>query len=443
MKSTFKRGIAATLPAVLLAGTALAAGAAAPTVLGGGATLPIPAYLGLSESSGATNFGKAGSVFGYFATQSSGLNVEYCATGSGKGKDIFGGPGVISGVTYYVQDPCANAANSKATSYGFEPASRSPLPTHPALAGTDAPLTQADYNFYITDNPGSTIEPVELPSIFGSIAIAYHLSGLSGRITLTDAQICGVYNGSITKWGTLLGNSNATAIIPVYRSDGSGTSFNFSNHLATVCSGFNGNQTFTLADPKLPADAVGASGNAGIVAEVNSANGSFGYIEAGYISTLSGSGVNYADVKNGKNGTVYDPITGLPTSAALITAGELVKDYQVVQGTGPATLQKLTNVRSPNCVVVVPPADYANPSSGYSIVAVTYLLFNSSGNGTSGATDLHTLVTDLDTPGNFKGGLNHITTVDEAGKPGTTGYSSVSSTFASILTPTASSCIKQ
>jgi phosphate transport system substrate-binding protein len=466
MKVQFKRAIAASIPLALLAGSTLAAGAAntsrqsvywtlsvrpLATELGGGATLPIPAYLGRSagggyEGTGATSFGVAGSVFGYFASQVGGLNVEYCATGSSKGK------GVIDEPANTVDMPCANAASATATLFGFLPPSGLPRQTYPTLAGSDVPLAQSDYSLYTTEH-ARPLEPVELPSLFGSIAIVYHDNALpfsARRLTLTDAKICGIYNGSIKTFGELLGTTNATAIHPVYRSDQSGTSFNFSNHLATLCSGFNGNQTFAIADPKLPATSIGAKGNGGIIAAVNAINGAVGYVETGYLRDLpAGTGpINYADVVNATTKTAVDPFAGLPDAAFTITASDLQTNVQIVQGRGPATTAPLTGVRSDSCVRVVAPKYYANPARGYPIIAVTYLLFNSvntnaGSNGTVVADGLRLLERDLTTPSLFRGGSTpHITTVDKAGvATGTTGYSSLDSTFAPVLQATANACI--
>jgi ABC-type phosphate transport system substrate-binding protein len=470
MKLLIKRAVSATIPLALLAGSTFGAAAAqfnlqrsfeplgirinatGPAVLGGGATLPVPAYLGKSaggkyEGSGTTSFGVAGSIFGYFASHTGGLNVAYCATGSGKGKGVF------DGVPNTVDIACANAANPTATTYGFLPPSGSPTQTYPTLAGTDAPLAQADYSAYLADHP-SPMEPVELPSVFGSIAIYYNdptLPSSITRISLTDAQICAVYTGAITKFSQITGNSADTTVIhPVYRLDGSGTSFNFSNHLATVCGKpFNGNQTFyPSADPSLPTGtAVGGTGNGGVIAAVQATVGGFGYAEAGYLAAVTLThAVDYANVKNGRSGGVYDPILGLPAAANTVAASSLKTNVQVVQGSGPATTSALTGVRSGSCVKVIPPSAYANPSTGYPIVAVTYLLINSAKNGSQLTTALRLLEKDLTTPTLFKhpGATTPITTVDEAEPAvtsGTTGYSSLGSTFSSTIQGTANACI--
>ncbi len=463
MKRQLKRAIAASVPLALIAGSALAAGAsqvpqatfhmfgARPlvtntVVLGGGATLPVPAYLGRSlnggyQSSGQTSVGVAGSIFGYFASQTGGFNVEYCSTGSGKGKGVFDGP------INTVDIPCSNAASgSSATTFGFLPPSGSPRQTFANLAGTDAPLAQTEYSSYIS-NHASPMEPVELPSVYGSIAIYYHDAAQTTRITLSDAQLCSIYTGGVTTFGQLLHNSDPTRIVPVYRADGSGTSFNFTNHLQKAC-GFGVNQTFTMADTKLPASAVGATGNGGVIAEIKAVNGAIGYAEAGYLLPLA-SGTNYADVINATTNVAYDPIVGLPAAANTVTSSSLQSNVavnQTVYGGGPATTSALTGVRSGSCVKVLVPSAYAQPKTGYPIVAVTYLLANSAGNASYGASALRLLEKDLTTPSLFKhpGASTPITTVDEAEpavSSGTTGYSSLGSTFASTIQGAANSCI--
>ena len=463
MKKKLKRAIAASVPLALIAGSAMAAGAsqipqttfhmfgARPAVtntvvLGGGATLPVPAYLGKSfnggyQSSGTTTVGVSGSVFGYFASQTGGLNVEYCSTGSGKGKGVFDGP------INTVDIPCSNAASgSPATTFGFLPPSGSPRQTFPNLAGTDAPLAQTDYSSY-TSNHASPMEPVELPSLYGSIAIYYREDNHTTRITLTDAQLCRIYSTTPVTFNQLLGNGDNTTIVPVYRADGSGTSFNFTNHLQSACK-FGVNQTFLSAVNGLPANAVGATGNGGVIAAVKAANGAVGYAEAGYLLPLA-SGTNYANVVNATTNVAYDPIAGLPAAANTVTSGSLQSNVAVNQTTyngGPATTSALTGVRSGSCVKVLLPSAYAKPKTGYPIIAVTYLLSNSAGNGSYAAAALRLLEKDLTTPSLFKhpGASAPITTVDEAEpavSSGTTGYSSLGSTFATVIQSAANSCI--
>ncbi len=466
MNKSLWRAVAASLPVAALAASTLAAAAApitqsrvyspsvrqvrpfaqrfrtfasTPTAIGGGATLPIPAYLGASEPSGTTNFGLAGSLFGFFAAQSGGLNVEYCATGSGKGKGVFAGPAGT------VDNPCSNAGIPMPP-YGFAPPGGTNL-RYPALAGTDAPLTQSDYTTFEMDNQSTQLEPVEVPSIVGSIAIYYKPpSGITQRVNFTEEEICKLYDGKMT---TFPGSS--TKVTLYYRGDGSGTSFNFSNHLANAglnannpdCKNFNGSQTFfPNADPKLPSNAVPEQGNSGVVAGVSSGPpGSIGYAETGYILSPA-SGTNYGTV-DGKN-----PVTNLPEAAASVkdVSGTVLTDQAVIEtgggaGTGPAGHVALTGVPAPGCVQLVNPSAFALPPAGYPIVAVTYLVFYHNGNNGQSAA-LQRLVDILNTSTDFAAGK--ITTINPASQTtgrGTTGYSALGSSFNTQLKRVASSCI--
>lgn len=459
-----RRVVATAIPLAVLASTSLASdaqqfgrvyhpfavrtAATGPATLGGGATLPIPGYLGTKTLlTGQSTTGATGSLFGYFATTSGGLNVQYCATGSGKGKGVF------EGVSGTVNNPCSNdLAGSTSTVFGFLP-SGGTKQNFPTLTGTDAPLLGTDYTTY--DNNHASGEPVELPSIFGSVAIYYHFAGVSGRANITTTNLCGIYDGRLTNFSQIFSGAPATTFQAVYRSDGSGTTFNFSNHLATVCAGadagkYNGNQTSTGATstteafPSLPKSAMGESGNASVVSYIASTANTIGYAEAGYI-TSPASGTNYATVDS------MDPIKNLPEAANSISSSNLLANGVVVTPTngGPVTTTTITpRTAGTKCLELVTPSSYAKPSTGYSIIAVTYLLFNSTLNGTTVAPAIKNLETIINTPGDFKNPSTTapITTIDQAepqtkAGAGTTGYSSLGSTFNATLKNAASTCI--
>ena len=321
--------------------------------------------------------------------------------------------------------------------------------TDPDITGADAPLAQSEYSEFITNKGGTRLEPVELPSIVGSIALLYNDPDIpiQTQVNLTDAQICGIVEGKITNWSQL--GRKARALFFVYRSDGSGTTFSFSNHLLAVCtaSGLNTSQNFTGATPPnvdvfpgtLPLNFVGESGNVGVTDEVVATAGAVGYVEAANAKSAVGGSVQFAKVNE------RDPIKDLPQSAAVLTydAKNISVDSAVVTTGGPATVAALTGVPKAGCVLLTNPSAYANikSSTGYTIVAVTNLLFSASGNGSTNAANLQTLITELNTPSLFG---NQITTVNPASKTtgtGTTGYSALGASFNAKLKSTAKACI--
>lgn len=415
------------------------------TFVGGGATLPALAYEGANALTENPATPSPGSIFAEFATLT-GVTTQYCQTGSGFGRNVYtGAPGVTGGVNGACPFPLGTSPTSTS---GFG----APLSlglTDPDLTGTDIPMSQTDYTNYVTDRtPNGFGEPVSVPSIIGSVALLYNLNGVTTRIALTDKQICEIVEGKITNWKMLSPKFPNTPLFFVYRSDGSGTTFSFSNHEVAACgtgSGLNVSQAFTAAagtvsviGPTVPANFVGESGNVGVANEIVSHNGYIGYAEAANALADVGGSVNFATV-NGK-----DPIKNLPETAATFGyTSTVVTDSVVATLGGPATVQPLSPAPAKaGCVVIAVPSKYANPKIGYPIIAITNVLFSSAGNGSTNATNLQALVTELNTRADFAPGK--ITSVDPSNKlqgTGTTGYSALGATFNASLIKVAKSCI--
>ncbi len=449
MSTILRRVIAASIPAAMLAGSALSSDAAprfftlarpfatAPTLYAGGATLPIIAYLGKALSSGTASLPVAGSgsVFAYFAAIAGGAPIEYCATGSGKGKGVFDGPaGTVS-------SPCANAASGATGTVGFDPGTRALPVVYPNITGSDSPLsttsgsTEGDYQKFIA-NAGVRKEPTELPALVGSVGIFYNNNQVTSQLSLTTSQLCSVVTNKITNWSQL--GKPAKAIHFVYRADGSGTTFSFSNHLSAECSGISANQLFTpgvVTTP--PAGSLGETGNSAVASTVAATDGAIGYVETANASTyVSGSGKALAKV-DGK-----DPIRNLPESAYAITSSSLQADYAITSTTGPAQSGPIPGVPgTKGCVELVKPSGYAKLTAGYPIVAVTYLLFGQGGNGSSTAA-LQNLVATVTNETNYASGkITKVNRSTSTAGTGTTGYASLSPSIASAIAGKASGCI--
>jgi ABC-type phosphate transport system substrate-binding protein len=426
------------------------------TYVAGGATLPAVGYEGSTATTNNPSTPVAGSVFGYFQSVLSGNNtvIQYCQTGSGFGKKVYDG---LAGATAGVNGPCAALGVKPGSTNGFGAPSALALPD-PDIVGSDSPLTGNDpvageYNIFLANKGASRTEPVELPEISGSVSIFYNnVQTGSTQIHLTDAQICGMVLGTITNWSSLGFPSKTLKF--VYRSDGSGTTFSFSNHLQAVCgsSSISTAQNFTGAAPPnvnvvavAPPSSIGASGNPGVVSTVTSTDGAIGYAEAANAlsARVPASGINFALV----NG--FDPIKNLPEAAAKLNGvTSIVKDSIVVVSTGHgATTAAISPAPThAGCVLLVKPSAYANLSGGYPIVAVSYQLYGYSGNGTNN-TRLRTLAQELTKSGivyNNQSGTKNITTVDAATSTvgtGTTGFSNLGTSFQTPVKTASNACI--
>ena len=153
---------------------------------------------------------------------------------------------------------------------------------------SDAPLSNAQ----LAAAPGLVL----FPETLGGVAITYNLAafGISNNTTLrfTSAVIAGIYEGVITKWNDpaieALNpgiNFPPNLITAVHRSDGSGTTYAFTNFLSVTnpnwanMVGYSTSVTWPV--DKL-ANGVGAKGNPGVAGAVKNTNGAIGYVDVIY-----------------------------------------------------------------------------------------------------------------------------------------------------------------
>ncbi|TMV88303.1 phosphate ABC transporter substrate-binding protein PstS [Thioclava sp. BHET1] len=129
---------------------------------------------------------------------------------------------------------------------------------------------------------------VQFPTVMGGIVPVVHIDGVKpGEMVLDGPTLAKIYEGKITKWndpeieklnpGLKLPDA---AIAVVYRSDGSGTTFNFTTYLADVLPEWNDNVGVSTS-VEWPAG-IGAKGNAGVAANVQQTGNSIGYVEYAY-----------------------------------------------------------------------------------------------------------------------------------------------------------------
>jgi phosphate transport system substrate-binding protein len=154
-------------------------------------------------------------------------------------------------------------------------------------------ITAKTVDFGATDMPlkAEDLEKnglIQFPAIMGGVVPVYNLKDLPGvKLKFTGDTIAGIYGGQIKKWndpaiaalnpGVKLPDES---ISPVYRSDGSGTTFLFTNYLSKVNAGWKSSVGEGSA-VKWPVG-VGGKGNEGVASYVQRLNGSIGYVEYAY-----------------------------------------------------------------------------------------------------------------------------------------------------------------
>ena len=147
------------------------------------------------------------------------------------------------------------------------------------FGASDAPLTKDQFS--------SCKGCEQIPWALSSTSIPYHVPGVSYGLKLTGKVLAGIYLGHITRWnagaikkinpGVKLPDLKIT---PVYRSDGSGTSYNFTDYLSSVSKEWK-NKVGVGTQPSFPTG-IGGRGSAGLAAVVSRTDGAIGYVDEAY-----------------------------------------------------------------------------------------------------------------------------------------------------------------
>ena len=176
----------------------------------------------------------------------------------------------------------------------------------------------------MTDNQTATAEAkyghiLHIPMTSGAVAICYNLAGIgSGQLKLTGDVLANIYLKKITKWNDpAIAALNpdlklpATAIAVVHRSDGSGTTYIFTNYLSKVSPDWS-SQIGNATAVKWPGD-IGGQGSAGVAGQVQQVPGAIGYVELAYAIQNK---ITWAKVKNAA-GNYIEPSLAATTAAAV------------------------------------------------------------------------------------------------------------------------------
>jgi phosphate transport system substrate-binding protein len=188
------------------------------------------------------------------------------------------------------------------------------------FAATDKPLSSGDL-----EKNGL----VQFPGVVIGIAPVVHLPGLgAGKLVLDPKTLAGIFLGKITKWDDpALKALNRDLALPdlaiavVHRSDGSGTTFTFTDYLCKVSPEWKekvGSDTAV----KWPTG-LGGKGNQGVAAYVQQVKGSIGYVEYAYATQ---NGMAHARMVNRNGKTVAPSIDSFSAAAAGADFGA-VKDF--------------------------------------------------------------------------------------------------------------------
>ena len=194
-------------------------------------------------------------------------------------------------------------------------------------------FTEGTVDFGATDGPMSVaqMEAVQknvlhVPTVIGAVVLTYNLPSLGAtQLQLDGASIADIYLGRITKWndkriaaanpGVSLPN---TDIIVVHRSDGSGTTYVFTDYLTKVSREWKDKVNYATS-VKFPVG-LGGKGNEGVTQQVKQLEGTIGYVELIYAVSNK---LPYAKVKNAAGNFV---VPSLASATAAAASAKFAKD---------------------------------------------------------------------------------------------------------------------
>ena len=210
-------------------------------------------------------------AIGYFKQLQKGVSISYQGVGSGQGRTDF---------------------MNKVVDF----------------AGTDAPYAAGT---------APTVPFLYVPTVVAPITVSYNVSGLTG-LKLSADTIAKIFQAQITTWDDpAIKTDNPSAKLPstkitvVHRSDGSGTTQNFTNFLVKAAP-----TAWTLgtgSTVQWPASTQGASGNGGVAQLVKSTDGAVGYVD--FSDAVAGD-LTFAAIKN-SSGKYISPSTKSASAAVV------------------------------------------------------------------------------------------------------------------------------
>jgi phosphate transport system substrate-binding protein len=147
------------------------------------------------------------------------------------------------------------------------------------FGASDAPMTDEEL--------GAAPGTLHLPTVLGSVAVAYNLPGLAQPLRLDGATLAALFQGRVKKWNDpRIAALNpgvrlpATDVLPVYRTDGSGTTYVFTDYLSAVSPEWKQGPG-TGKSVRWPTG-LGGKGNEGVTGQVKQTPGAIGYVELAY-----------------------------------------------------------------------------------------------------------------------------------------------------------------
>ena len=197
------------------------------------------------------------------------------------------------------------------------------------LAGTvdfgasDAPMTDEQLS-------QAKFKVLHFPTVLGAVVPTYNVPGVSADVSFSQKALAGIFLGTITKWNDPeIAKANpgvslpAADIVVVHRSDGSGTSFIWTDFLSKVSEDWK-TKVNKGASVNWPVG-LGGKGNEGVAGLVKQTSGAIGYVELIYAIQ---NNIPYGKVQNAAGKFLKADLAGV-TAAAAGAANNMPEDFRV------------------------------------------------------------------------------------------------------------------
>jgi phosphate transport system substrate-binding protein len=195
------------------------------------------------------------------------------------------------------------------------------------FGASDGPMSDEQLKTF-QDKHGFPI--LHFPTVLGADVPTYNISGVSGELNFTPEAIAAIFLGKVTKWNDpLIAGANkgvnlpGSDIVVVHRSDGSGTTYIWTDYLSKVSDEWK-NKVGKGTSVNWPVG-LGGKGNEGVAGLIKQTPNAFGYVELIYAIQNK---MPYGTVKNSSGAFIKADLAGV-TAAAAGAAKNMPDDFRV------------------------------------------------------------------------------------------------------------------
>jgi phosphate transport system substrate-binding protein len=220
------------------------------------------------------------------------------------------------------------------------------------FGASDAPLTPDQFS------AANGVE--QIPWALGAVLPSYNVKGVPNKLKLSGPVLADMFLGKITTWNdSAIAKLNpgvnlpSTKVTPVYRSDGSGDTYAWTNYLSSVSPEFK-STVGVSTQVKFPAG-VGAEKSDGVAAAVSQTDGSIGYLGLAYIASNS---LSYGLVQNSAGNFPTPDVPSIKAAAAAVNG--ISKDNSIPLVNLPASAKNAYPISTYTYVIVPLKTDKAD-----------------------------------------------------------------------------------